>query len=152
MKIVFLDRKSIGDDIDLSKFESYGEVVNYDFTYPKEVPKRASDADILIVNKTLINEQTIHFQNKGCHSFLRQPFCVTYPYSYYTLRIAKMQCKFVLHLMIYGYKQSLLTEYYNIFFRAKRILSAISPALLSPASQSSFDDSFIAFSKQSSTR
>ena len=54
MKIVFLDRKSIGDDIDLSKFESFGEVVNYDFTYPKEVPKRASDADILIVNKTLI--------------------------------------------------------------------------------------------------
>ena len=59
MKIVFLDRKSIGDDIDLSKFESFGEVINYDFTYPKEVPKRASDADILIVNKTLINERTI---------------------------------------------------------------------------------------------
>ncbi|MCR5098245.1 MAG: hydroxyacid dehydrogenase, partial [Lachnospiraceae bacterium] len=59
MKIVFLDRKSIGDDIDLSKFEELGEVVNYDFTYPDEVPARAADADILIVNKTLINEATI---------------------------------------------------------------------------------------------
>ncbi len=59
MKIVFLDRKSIGEDIDLSKFNSFGEVVNYDFTYPEEVPERAKDADILIVNKTLINENTI---------------------------------------------------------------------------------------------
>ena len=59
MKIVFLDRSSIGEDIDLTKFEGLGEVVNYDFTYPKEVPERAADADILIVNKTLINEDTI---------------------------------------------------------------------------------------------
>ncbi len=59
MKIVFLDRKSIGEDIDLSRFSELGEVVNYDFTYPEEVPERASDADILIVNKTLINENTI---------------------------------------------------------------------------------------------
>ncbi len=59
MKIVFLDRSSIGEDIDLIKFEDLGEVVNYDFTYPNEVPERAADADILIVNKTLINEDTI---------------------------------------------------------------------------------------------
>ena len=59
MKIVFLDRSSIGSDIDLQKFEKLGEVVNYDFTYPEEVPDRAEDADILIVNKTLINEKTI---------------------------------------------------------------------------------------------
>ncbi len=59
MKIVFLDRSSIGEDIDLTKFEDLGEVVNYDFTYPDEVPERAADADILIVNKTLINEDTI---------------------------------------------------------------------------------------------
>ena len=59
MKIVFLDRKSIGSDIDLSKFSKLGEVVEYDFTYPDEVPDRVTDADILIVNKTLINENTI---------------------------------------------------------------------------------------------
>ncbi|MCR4797215.1 MAG: D-2-hydroxyacid dehydrogenase [Lachnospiraceae bacterium] len=59
MKIVFLDRKSIGEDLDLSNFENFGEVVNYDFTYPKEVPERVTDADIIVVNKTLINEETV---------------------------------------------------------------------------------------------
>ena len=31
MKIVFLDVKTIGDDIDLSKYNTLGEVVKYDF-------------------------------------------------------------------------------------------------------------------------
>ena len=31
MKIVFLDAKTIGDDIDLSAFEKLGEVVTYNF-------------------------------------------------------------------------------------------------------------------------
>ena len=59
MKLVFLDRKSIGSDIDLSNFETFGEVVNYDFTYPDEVAERVTDADIIVVNKTLVNEETI---------------------------------------------------------------------------------------------
>ena len=32
MKIVFLDAKTIGDDIDLSAFEKLGEVVTYNFS------------------------------------------------------------------------------------------------------------------------
>lgn len=59
MKIVFLDAKSIGEDIDLSGFDTLGEVVKYDFTTDEEVPKRAADADIIIVNKVNINEKTI---------------------------------------------------------------------------------------------
>lgn len=59
MKIVFLDAKSIGEDIDLSGFDVLGEVVKYDFTTDEEVPKRAADADIIIVNKVNINEKTI---------------------------------------------------------------------------------------------
>lgn len=31
MKIVFLDSKTIGDDIDLSEYDKLGEVVKYDF-------------------------------------------------------------------------------------------------------------------------
>ena len=31
MKIVFLDRKTIGDDLDLTKFEDFGQVVMYGF-------------------------------------------------------------------------------------------------------------------------
>ena len=59
MKIVFLDVKTIGEDIDLSGFDALGEVVKYPFSTPADVPERALDADVLIVNKVQINEQTI---------------------------------------------------------------------------------------------
>ncbi len=59
MKIVFLDAKSVGEDIDLSKFHHLGEFVTYEYTTYEEIPQRAADADILITNKCLINEQSI---------------------------------------------------------------------------------------------
>ena len=59
MKIVFLDQKTIGDDIDLSGFNKLGEVTKYNFTTPEEAPERVKDADVLIINKVPINEQTI---------------------------------------------------------------------------------------------
>lgn len=59
MKIVFLDRKTIGEDIDLSGFERFGEVVIYDYSSSEEVPERVTDADIIILNKVLVNEATI---------------------------------------------------------------------------------------------
>lgn len=40
MKIVFLDKKTIGEDIDFSRFHELGEVVEYDFSKPEEVPGR----------------------------------------------------------------------------------------------------------------
>lgn len=36
MKIVFLDAKTIGDDVDLSAFDALGEVVKYDFSTTEE--------------------------------------------------------------------------------------------------------------------
>ena len=59
MKIVFLDAKTIGDDIDLSEFDKLGDVTRYNFTTPEEAPERVTDADVLIINKVPINEQTI---------------------------------------------------------------------------------------------
>ena len=59
MKLVFLDRKSIGDDIDLTPFYSLGDVDEYSFTTPEEAPSRIKDADVIIVNKVPVNEQTI---------------------------------------------------------------------------------------------
>jgi len=59
MKLVFLDRKTIGDDIDLSIFNDFGEVIEYNFSTVEEVPDRVKDADILIINKIPINETTI---------------------------------------------------------------------------------------------
>ena len=51
MKIVFLDVKTIGEDIDLSAYDALGEVVKYGFSTSEEVPERAKDADVLIINK-----------------------------------------------------------------------------------------------------
>ena len=59
MKIVFLDRKTIGEDLDLSGFDRFGEVVMYDFSEPKEVAERVKDADIIVLNKTRIDEKTV---------------------------------------------------------------------------------------------
>lgn len=59
MKIVFLDVKTIGEDIDLSGFNALGEVVKYGFSSPEEIPERIQDADIVVLNKVPINEQTI---------------------------------------------------------------------------------------------
>ena len=59
MKIVFLDAKSIGEDIDLSGYEALGEVVKYDFSTSLEAAERVTDAEVLIINKVPINEETI---------------------------------------------------------------------------------------------
>lgn len=59
MKLVFLDRKTIGEDLDLTPFEDFGEVVMYPFSTPEEVPERVKDADVIILNKVPINEATI---------------------------------------------------------------------------------------------
>lgn len=64
MKIVFLDVKTIGEDIDLSGFDKLGEVVKYDFSSLEEIPERVADADVLVLNKVPVNEQTIHTAKK----------------------------------------------------------------------------------------
>ena len=59
MKIVFLDAKTIGDDIDLSGYDALGEVVKYGFSTPEEARERTKDADVIVLNKVVINEQSI---------------------------------------------------------------------------------------------
>lgn len=59
MKIVFLDAKTIGEDIDLSGFDALGEVVKYPFSTPEEALERTRDADVIVLNKVEINEQSI---------------------------------------------------------------------------------------------
>ncbi len=63
MKIVFLDRKTIGDDLNLEKFNQLGEVVEYNFSNSSEILDRVKDADIIITNKCQINENTISSAN-----------------------------------------------------------------------------------------
>ena len=71
MKIVFLDAKTIGEDIDLSRFDQLGEVVKYPFSTSEEVPERVKDADVLIINKITINKQTIHTAEPVSYTHLR---------------------------------------------------------------------------------
>lgn len=59
MKIVFLDAKTIGEDIDLSGYDKLGEVVKYDFSTPEEARERTRDADVIILNKVVIDENSI---------------------------------------------------------------------------------------------
>ena len=59
MKIVFLDASSIGKDLDLEKFANLGDIKIYDYSTPEEVRERVSDADVVIINKIQINEETI---------------------------------------------------------------------------------------------
>lgn len=59
MKIVFLDAKTIGEDIDLSGFDKLGEVVKYGFSTAEEARERTKDADVIILNKVVINEASI---------------------------------------------------------------------------------------------
>lgn len=59
MKIVFLDRKSLGNDIDLDRFGAFGDVTMYDFTTVEEAPERVAEADIIITNKVPMNEKSL---------------------------------------------------------------------------------------------
>lgn len=59
MKIVFLDAKTIGDDIDLTDFEALGEVIKYPFSTPEEALVRTACADVVITNKVPMNVHTL---------------------------------------------------------------------------------------------
>ena len=59
MKIVFLDAKTIGEDIDFSGFEALGEVVKYNFSTQEEARERTKDADVIVLNKVEVNENSI---------------------------------------------------------------------------------------------
>ena len=59
MKLVILERNSIGTDIDMGRFEKFGEVVSYPNTVADNAAERVRDADIVIANKAPMNENTL---------------------------------------------------------------------------------------------
>ena len=60
MRIVILDAKTLGDDIDLSVFEEFGNVEIYPTTSPSELYERIQLADIIITNKVVIDKDAIN--------------------------------------------------------------------------------------------
>lgn len=59
MKISVLDSATLGQDLDLSPLESFGEVCIYQSTTEKETPDHCTDSEILVINKVKINENTL---------------------------------------------------------------------------------------------
>jgi len=59
MKIAMVERDSVGRDIDVSRFEKFGEVVYYPHTTAEDAARHIGDADIVICNKLPINAQTL---------------------------------------------------------------------------------------------
>jgi lactate dehydrogenase-like 2-hydroxyacid dehydrogenase len=57
MKIVFLDRSTLGEDISIEKFNALGEVISYDITTPQETLSRIKDADVVVTNKVVISKE-----------------------------------------------------------------------------------------------
>ena len=60
MKIVALERNSAGTDISMECFQDFGEVIYYGNTTTKEqVKERVKEAEIIIANKSPLNEETL---------------------------------------------------------------------------------------------
>lgn len=57
--IVFLEAGNLGSDMDLERFQSLGNVTVYEQTSYEELPERVKDAEVLILNKIRMNEETL---------------------------------------------------------------------------------------------
>lgn len=59
MKIVILDRKTLGNDVNVDIFNKFGEVEVFDITKENETKDRVKDADIVITNKVVISKEVM---------------------------------------------------------------------------------------------
>lgn len=64
MKIVILDRASLGYDTPLEGLSEFGETVIYDQSTPDEAISRACDADVIIINKVKITRTLMESAKK----------------------------------------------------------------------------------------
>ena len=71
MKIVMLEKTSLGDDVNISALEQLGELVVYDTSTEEETRERVAQADVILVNKVPMNARTLE---KAAHAKL---LCVT---------------------------------------------------------------------------
>ena len=58
MKIVFLDAATMGD-VSFEPFERLGDFVSYAASSPEEARERVADADVVMINKVLVNKELI---------------------------------------------------------------------------------------------
>jgi glycerate dehydrogenase len=59
MEIAILDALTLGNDIDLNRFEHFGKLSVYQTTKPEELPERLANAEIVISNKVYLGKAEI---------------------------------------------------------------------------------------------
>mgnify|MGYP005988902097 FL=1 len=59
MKIVILDRATFGSDMDVSVFDTLGDVTSYDITNEEQTKQRVKDANIVLTNKVVLGKNEI---------------------------------------------------------------------------------------------
>ncbi|MBP5600835.1 MAG: D-2-hydroxyacid dehydrogenase [Lachnospiraceae bacterium] len=59
MNIVILERSSVGMDVSVDSLKELGNVTVYNTTAYEEIKERIKDADIIIANKSKMNEETL---------------------------------------------------------------------------------------------
>jgi len=59
MKIVLLDYKTLGPEVDLEPLRRAGDLVAYELTPMEQLTERICDADVVITNKMKLNRQTL---------------------------------------------------------------------------------------------
>ena len=59
MKIVILDAKTLGDDIEFSAIERLGDLTVYKTTSELQLADRIKDAEVIIVNKVKLNKENL---------------------------------------------------------------------------------------------
>ena len=59
MKIVLLDYKTLGPEIDLEPLRKAGDLIAYELTPIEQLTERIFDADVVITNKMKLNRQTL---------------------------------------------------------------------------------------------
>ncbi len=119
MEIVFLDKATLGDDISLDGFNEYGKVATYEYTTPEQTLKRVKNADIVVTNKVVINQEIMDkskikliciaatgMNNVDLKHAENKNIIVKNVADYSTSSVSQLAFSFVLHFM-----QKL--EYYN---------------------------------------
>ncbi len=64
MKLAILDAKTLGDDLEFSQFETFGELEVYQTTSPLQLEERIKDVDVVILNKVKLNESNLSSAKK----------------------------------------------------------------------------------------
>lgn len=64
MNIIMLDVKTLGDDLEFTQFERFGDVTVYQTTLSEERAERIAQADIIIVNKVKMDAEILSYAQR----------------------------------------------------------------------------------------